>query len=346
MKVLLTHELFYPDFAGGGEKLAYEIARNLIKKGVDVKVLTTGNPKIKEYKGIKTFRMPINRYLMNFAFFSVMKHAKDADLIQTCNYNACFSSWLAAKILKKPIVCVAFGLYGKRWIKIRGLLKGIISMIVERIQLNRSYNKVILLSDYSRDWALEIGIPKKRTKVINPGVDLGNFKPSKKEKFVLFSGRFANQKGVYDIIKVAKKLHHIKFVLMGWGEEEKKLRKIAPSNVKFSNLSFKNGKPFFDMYSKALIFFLPSYGEGFGFVLAEAMASGCAVVSTVPLGYKGYVVKPGNINEMAKRISFLEKNPSIAKKMGKRNVKISKNFNWNHFTKNLIGLYKSILSKK
>ena len=71
MKVLITHEKFMPDFAGGGEKLVYEMAKNLQRKGVDVKVLTTGNPKITEYDGIPTIRLPINRFLMNFAFPSI-----------------------------------------------------------------------------------------------------------------------------------------------------------------------------------------------------------------------------------------------------------------------------------
>ena len=138
-----------PDFAGGGEKLAYEMAKNLQKKGIEVKVLTTGNPKIKEFEGIQTIRLPINRFLMNFAFFQIIKHAKDVDIIQTSNYNACFPSWIAAKILKKPIFCFAFGLYGKRWLSMRGLIKGTFSRIVEKIQLNRGYTKNLFLSDYS-----------------------------------------------------------------------------------------------------------------------------------------------------------------------------------------------------
>lgn len=35
------------------------------------------------------------------------------------------------------------------------------------------------------------------------------------------------QKGVYDIIKVAKLFPNIKFVMMGWGTKEKKLRWMA-----------------------------------------------------------------------------------------------------------------------
>ncbi|MCK4589177.1 MAG: glycosyltransferase family 4 protein [Nanoarchaeota archaeon] len=343
MKVLITHELFMPDFAGGGEKLVYEMAKNLQKRGIQVKVLTTGNPKIKSFEGIPTVRLKINRYLMNFAFFSIWKHAKDVDLIQTSNYNACFPSWLVGKLLRKPVVCFVFGLYGKRWLKMRGFFKGTVSRIVEKIQLNRSYDKILFLSDYSKEWGREVGVAGKNSMVINPGVDLKDYKSGKKESFVLFSGRFAKQKGVYDLIKVAKLLPHINFVMMGWGEEEGKLREIAPTNVKFSNLSLKAGKPFFEMYSKASVFFLPSYGETFGFVLVEAMASGCPIVSTIPLGFEGLVVKPGRVRQMAKAIDYLMSNSAKAKVLGKKNVELAQRFTWSNFADKLVGLYENIL---
>lgn len=345
MKVLITHELFMPDFAGGGEKLVYEMANHLQKRGIDIKVLTTGDPKINEFKGIQTIRLPINRYLMNFAFSSIKKYAKDVDIIQTSNYNACFPSWLAGKILKKPVVCFAFGLYGKRWVKMRGPIGGNISMVIENIQINRNYDKILFLSNYSRKWGMDIGIPKEITTVVNPGLNLEKYKPKRKQPFVLFSGRFAKQKGVFDIVKVAKLLPDIKFIMMGWGPEEKKLREIAPKNVEFSSLTFKSGRSFFDMYSKAAAFFLPSYGETFGFVLIEAMASGCPIVSTIPLGYKGFVVNPGDIKNMAKSIEYLIKNPKKAQKMGKQNIKLSKKYTWKRFTDNLIGIYKDITQR-
>src|SRR5580693_4467204 len=59
MKVLLTHHYFPPDFAGGGEYVVLETARGLLQRGVDVRVLTTGDPRITEYEGIPTVRLPI-----------------------------------------------------------------------------------------------------------------------------------------------------------------------------------------------------------------------------------------------------------------------------------------------
>ncbi|MBU1974394.1 MAG: glycosyltransferase, partial [Nanoarchaeota archaeon] len=142
-----------------------------------------------------------------------------------------------------------------------------------------------------------------------------------------------------------KLLPTVKFVMMGWGKEEGKLRKLAPPNVEFSNLSLKAKKPFFEMYGKAPIFFLPSYGETFGFVLVEAMASGCAIVSTIPLGYEGHLVKPKNIQQMAQAINHLIKNPQITTQMGKKNVQIAKKFTWEKFTNNLLKIYENVLKK-
>jgi len=280
---------------------------------------------------------------MNFALFSILKEARDVDLIQTYNYNACFPSWLAGKILRKPVICFAFGLYGKRWLKMRGWFKGTISRIVEKIQLNRSYDKLIFLTPFSLEWAKEIGMSLKKAIIIPPGLDLSNFKPDKKEPYVLFCGKFVMQKGVYDLLKVAESLPEIKFVLMGWGEEEEKMRKLASKNVEFSSLTQKSGKLFFEKYSKAAVFFLPSYGETFGLVLVEAMASGCPIVSTIPLGFEGYVVKSGDIHEMAKRIKHLMENPEMAEKMGEKNIEIAKKYDWELFLDKLEKVYEDVL---
>ena len=342
LRILIVHELFPPNFAGGGEKLVYEMAKHLQEQGHQIRVLTTGNPRIKEFSGIKTVRLPINRYLMNFALLKIIKEAKGADLIQTSTYNACFPSWLAGKILRKPVFCLVMSYWGKEWSKMRPGIKSFLSRAAERIQVHRSYHKRIFLSDFSQEFALTSGVPKKNNVVINPGLDLKDYRPLKKEKLVLFSGRLARQKGVYDVIKVAQLLPKIKFVMMGWGEEEEQLRKMAPPNIEFSDLTIKSGQPFFDMYGKAAVFFLPSYGETFGFVLVEAMASGCALVSTIPLGYAGHVIGKGKVQEMAKAIEELIDNPAKIKALGKKNLELAQRFSWDNFTKKLLENYRGL----
>lgn len=333
-----------PDFAGGGEKLVYEMAKNLQARGIEVAVLTTGDPKVKSYEGIRTIRMPINRFMMNLSWRKIVKVAKNFDIIQTSTYNAAFPSYIAGKIAGKPVSCFVLGMYGKRWLRMRGLLFGTVSRIVERVILKRAYDKLLFISEYSRKWGKEIKINMKNTGVISPGVDVSSYKPKKKENFVLFSGRFAKQKGVYTILKVAKRMPDIKFVLMGWGEEEDKMRELASPNAEFSSLRLKDGKKFFDVYARAPIFFMPSVAESFGITIIEAMAAGCAVVSTIDLPYKGKHVKVDDVNGMVKALRSLVHNPETAK-MGKENIRRAKTFTWKRFTDKLVSVYEDMLRK-
>jgi len=351
LKILITHELFLPDFHGGGEKIVYKLAKGLQEKGINVKVVTTGNPNIKEYDGIQTvrlpIRLPINKifkqgvYEMNFSLPWIIKHARDVDLIQTNNYNACLPSFLAGKIMKKPVVCLVHGVYGNKWIKMRGYFFGTLSKYVEKIQVRHNFDKIIFYSDFARKQGLEIGIPKERTCVIRVGVDYKKYRIDKKDDYVLFVGRLAKQKGLDNLMKVAKELPDIRFKLVGSGEEEQRLRKTAPSNVKL--MGFKEGEELVDIYAKAPIFCLPSLAETFGIAILEAMASGCAIVSTVPLDYHGVRVDYGDIPQLKNAIRYLVDNPKIAKRMGVKNREVSKKYTWESFVNGFIKVYENLI---
>src|SRR4051812_42574640 len=86
--VLIAHAHFLPDFRGGGETVVYETARNLIERGVDVRVLTTGNPQLETYQGISTRRLPVHPYLFNLAIPSFIRAAREVDLIHAFTYHA------------------------------------------------------------------------------------------------------------------------------------------------------------------------------------------------------------------------------------------------------------------
>ncbi len=342
MRILITHERFPPSFYGGGERVIYELARRLKLKGLDITVLTTGNPKINEFDGIPTICLPIHRYLMNLAVPWIYKYAKDVDLIQTNSYNACLPSLIVAKILRKPVVCLVHGIWGDKWTEMRGFFGGNISRLVEQLQISRSYNKIIFWSDFARNEGLKLGIPERITEVISLGVDYEKYKAEAKEDFVLFVGRLAKQKGVDYLIQAAKELPDIKFKVAGTGEEEERIKSSIPRNVEL--LGFVSHEQLVDLYARAPIFCLPSIAETFGLVILEAMASGCAIVSTVPLDYEGIKVEVGNVDQLKEAIRFLFNNHDVSLEMGEINRRKVKEYSWESFVEKLIGVYEEVIN--
>jgi glycosyltransferase involved in cell wall biosynthesis len=100
------------------------------------------------------------------------------------------------------------------------------------------------------------------------------------------------------------------------------------------------------MYSHAAVYCQPSIAESFGITVVEAMASGCAIVSTVDLGYRGAVVKPNDPKGIAEAIRQMFKSKDKTLKMGKGNIKIAKKYTWDNFVNKLIDAYMEVLDKR
>jgi glycosyltransferase involved in cell wall biosynthesis len=347
MKILITHEIFPPEFVGGGESLMLRICLGLKERGFDVKVLTSGNPKIKSYEGIETVRIPINRYMMNLTPFQILKHAKEADLIQTSSGNLCFPSWLAAKLLKKPVCCYVHHILNGYWKDIRGAFVGSFFEKLEKIFISRDYDAIIFQNNSALKLGKKIGLNAKKVFLLQPGIDWKKFQVKReKEPFVLFVGSInmddalIKLKGIKYLLDAAKELKDVKFFVVGGGEALRKLKNNSPKNVVFTGPLV--GESLIEIYARAQVFCLPSLSEGFGLSILEAMASGCAIISTIDLGQKGILIKPKSSEEIVRAIKYFIENKEKALKCGRENRKLAQNFSWNKFFTTLIKIYDSI----
>jgi len=124
-----------------------------------------------------------------------------------------------------------------------------------------------------------------------------------------------------------------------------------PSN---SNLYPIQSVPHAEMpkiYNNSDILFFPTYREGFGLVVAEAMACGLPIVSTqcsalpelVVHGKGGFLAEPGNTDEMIHYINMLANNPEMRAEMGSFNREIITNkYTEEKMVKNYNGLFSSL----
>jgi len=346
MKVLFTHEKFPPEVAGGGETIVYNLVKGLIKRGHQVTVLTTGNPKIKEYDGIKTIRIPVNRYLMNLSYPIVLKHAKDFDLIQTTSGNMCFPSWKVAKTLNKPICCLVLHLLSEHWKTVRGTLVGTIFHQLEKLFLGRSYDAIVVMNNNAKNLIKKINKFSKVYKIPS-GFDYKPKKPSEKTNSILFVGNISMNesmsklKGLPEFIEVARNFKNYKFYVVGKGDYLRKLENKSLSNVIFTGPLF--GKKLQNLFDNALIYCNLSLSEGFGLTIAEAMASGCAIISTIDIGQLGLLVNPKDVKSLTKAIIYMINNPKEVKHMSSMNKELAKNYTWDRFVDGFLKVYDKLI---
>ena len=314
-----------------------------MRRKVAVTVLTTGDPKVREHEGVPTIRLPIHRYAFNLAVPQIIARARQVHLIHTFNYHACLPSLVAGRWLGKPVVCTFLGIVQGVWTETHGAVAGRARILWEKFLLTRRFARMQFLSEENLRAAERLGVRHECAEVNLLGLppDIGAASP--KEAEVLFVGKFDARKGVYDVLETARALPQIRFRLLTWPSPVDEIRRTAPSNVEF--VVEPDRAVVREAFGKAAIFLLPSRGEGFPLALAEAMASGCAIVASFPTEFAGIRVTAGDLPAIVEGVRFLWANAAEVERMGRRNVQLAGNFSWDRHMVKLLSTYRRALEE-
>lgn len=193
---------------------------------------------------------------------------------------------------------------------------------------------------------------------VNPGVDQGIGGKNQGVKIVHI-GRFDPAKNHELLIDafavVVKNFNEAKLLLIGEGDYRARIMKKVVKNNLTNHVEFLGTKKdIAEILSGCDIFVLSSISEGFGLALVEAMAMGLPVVSTnvggvkevVRDGVNGILVEPNDPGAMAKAIEELIKNRERRKQMGKKGIKIAKQFDIHTTTRKYNELYYRLYTQR
>ena len=122
-------------------------------------------------------------------------------------------------------------------------------------------------------------------------------------------------------------------------------------NVDFKGFVVSQEMP--NVYRDADVYIIPSLYEGLSRSLIEAMASGLPAIATISSGgldviqngENGFIVEPGNIQELQEKMIYFCENKERISQMGARASIDASKYTWENYEKKLTEVIKEIISE-
>jgi glycosyltransferase involved in cell wall biosynthesis len=217
------------------------------------------------------------------------------------------------------------------------------------------------------------GLDPERITVVTSGTDINMFEPLELDKesllksysieavdrpVVFFGGRLTDQKGVDTLLRAAsiysKTDEKPITIIAGDGNIRDDLEKLT-EELKLDSVYFlgaQNHEQMVKLFNVADIAAMPSIFEAFGLVALEALACGTPVIAGDVGGFArnvnneiGYLVKPGDYNTLAEKITAFIREGFKEKVRDKAAAYIRQNFNWDKTVENIEKLYEQVLGR-
>lgn len=177
-------------------------------------------------------------------------------------------------------------------------------------KINKVYKEIdtiICCSEFMKRKMDTNSIFAKKTIALHNFIDRVEWKDTQKKDYVLYFGRFSEEKGIGTLIKVCRELSEIQFVFAGNGPLEETINGI--SNIK--NVGFQTGKELEKLIREARFSIYPSeWYENCPFSVMESQMYGTPVLGAdiggipelIEIGKTGELFESGNSEDLKNKI--------------------------------------------
>lgn len=314
MKVCMPTTSF-PRYKGDlSGNFVYELAKNLVKRGVEVSVVAPHDYDTKGYEvmdGIEVYRfqymfpkklqeiaysggIPSNlrRSLiakLELPLFMLSFFLKSLGVCRRCDIihaHWTFSGLIGVflkKVHGKPLALTVHGSDINN-LPPHGLMKK------TSVYVLKNADKIVAVSNALKDTVTGFGILSDKVKVIPNAVELSDFPPGLKERMgfkILFVGRLVPEKGLEYLIKsmefIVKEIPQATLTVVGGGPMREELEGLVEGYSMGDKIRFEGMKPHSEILrylQDTDLFVLSSLSEGLPLTVLEAMAAGKPVVAT------------------------------------------------------------------
>lgn len=205
-------------------------------------------------------------------------------------------------------------------------------------------------------------LPAERLKVIYKSIDMSHytFRPGRPadDPYVLFIGGNVQRKGLPTLIRAAplilQDLPSVQFVVVGDNQNLDAMEALCWECGVEENFHFLGWQPhdlIQEVYSRAIVFVMPSLIEAFGVVFLEAMASGVPVIGgavggtkeLIQDGVNGLLVHPRDHKALADKILYLLRNEPRRQQLIQNGLETVQRYGVDRMLRETYALYESLV---
>lgn len=224
----------------------------------------------------------------------------------------------------------------------------------------RSADLITVPSSFAARSFIEMGFSEDKVRTIPYGVDLTKFSPSARPDqanfSVVFVGRVTLQKGIPYLLDGFKRLSHPGKRLRIVGPYDKDFvrelyrRKLVPPGTEF--LGAVPQPRLNQIFSTSDVLVLPSVQDGFGMVMAQAMACGCPVIASTNTGAAdlishrndGFIIPTRSAEDIAAHLSLLAEDRPLAAELRIAAItKVSTLGGWDSYGREFVSMLQAAL---
>ncbi|KAA5807428.1 glycogen synthase [Thermoanaerobacterium thermosaccharolyticum] len=300
---------------------------------------------------------------------AMVKDPITSNIVHCHTWYTFMAGFLAKMLYDIPLVVTIHSLEPLRPWKEEQLGNGYhLSTWMEKTGVEAADRIIAVSNDSKKDIMKCYNVPEDKIEVIYNGIDLNQYKKTgvnvarKKYgidgRYILFVGRISRQKGIIHLIDAVKYLpQDVKVVLCASSPDTEEIKiemkekvKLYPNIIWIDKMVTK--EEIIELYSNAEVFVCPSIYEPFGIINLEAMACNTPVVASATGGIKevvvdgetGFLVEPGNPEDLAEHIKKLLDDRELAAAFGANGRKrVEEMFSWESIAKKTYDMYKNVI---
>lgn len=368
MNILFDHQIFSKQIYGGASKYFCEVMKRLPVSSWKTSTLFSNNEYLKQLSLFYYLNILPDRYLKGKAtlmdymnrpitFFKLMR--RNYDIFHQTDYATYYFAAIKGKKMVTTFHDMNYTLFYDQYSdKLTKRLDKLISL--QKKSVERADIIISVSHNTKKDLVNLWNVKPEKIVVIHHGVDKNrriDINPSRilEEHYILYVGErsvFKNfERFIQAFASISAQHPELKLVCTGRALSEIERDQMANLGIQNKVLSMSaDERTMARLYRDAEMFVYPTYSEGFGMPILEAMVYDCPVVvsdaSCLPevVGEAGLYFNPYQVEDMIQKIQTLLTSPTLRMELIAKGKKQLEKFSWEKSASEHLAVYRSLLN--